>query len=249
MHRFFLPPESIHGDHVSIPAEQARQIRSVLRLRPDDQILVLDNSSMEYSVRLRSPTEGVIEERHRNEAEPSLQLTLYQGLLKGPKFELVLQKGTEIGITRFVPVTTERSVAGEPGESKQRRYEAIVREAAEQSGRGKLPDLSPALSLREALDAAEARLIVPWEGEEQASLTGLEFQPNDCVSLFIGPEGGFSDAEIVAARNAGAEIVTLGRRILRAETAALVAATLILARSGDLGGRVGSSGRRQLTDL
>lgn len=235
VHRFFLPPDSIRGDEVSIPDEQARQIRTVLRLRRGDHILVLDNSGMEYVVRLRSSTEGSIEKLRRNETEPALRLVLYQGILKGPKLEFVLQKGTEIGIGRFVPVVTERSVAGEPGESKQRRYDAIVREAAEQSGRGRIPEIAEAKTLADALTAAEGKLVIPWEEEHDRRLVGLRAAPGETLSLFIGPEGGFSPGEVEAARSAGALPVTLGPRILRAETAAIVAASLLLAGAGNLG--------------
>jgi 16S rRNA (uracil1498-N3)-methyltransferase len=235
VHRFFLPPETIRGEEVSIPPEQARQIGSVLRLRPGERILVLDNSGTEYLVRLRSPEEGIVEGRSRNEAEPGLRLVLYQGLLKGPKLEWVLQKGTEIGISRFVPVITERSVAGEPGESKQRRYDAIMREAAEQSGRGRIPDIAPTVSLTHALAGAEGTLVIPWEEERDRALGTVKTTHGDTVSIFIGPEGGFSAREVEAACSAGAIPVTLGRRILRAETAAVVTASLLLGSAGDLG--------------
>jgi 16S rRNA (uracil1498-N3)-methyltransferase len=235
VHRFFLPPGSIQGDAVSIPPATSRQIRSVLRLRPGDRIIVLDNSGREFAVRLLSPSEGVVEERHHNTAEPATQLVLYQGMLKGQKMDFVLQKGTEIGIARFVPIVTERSVAGEPGEARQHRYRTIVQEAAEQSGRGHIPQVSPPMPLRQALTRAEGMLVIPWEQEREARLASISASPGETISLFIGPEGGFSPAEIEAAAAAGARVVSLGPRILRAETAALISASLLLATAGDLG--------------
>lgn len=204
-------------------------------MRPDERIVVLDNSGYEYVVRLRSPSEGTIEERGHNTAEPKTRLVLYQGILKGPKMDFVLQKGTEIGISTFVPTVTERSVAGEPGETKQRRHRTIVREAAEQSGRGRIPEVLPAMTLCEALHRARGTVVIPWEGETETRLSSVSPFSGDTVSLFIGPEGGFSTVEIEAAKAAGATAVSLGPRILRAETAALVSASLLLAAAADLG--------------
>lgn len=235
VHRFFLPAGCIDGKRVSIPPDQARQIRTVLRLRPDDRIVVLDNSGDEFVVRLLSFAEGIVEEQRRNKAEPSTRIVLYQGMLKGSKMDFVLQKGTEIGVAGFVPVLMERSVAGEPGEARQRRYQTIVQEAAEQSGRGRIPEVSPATSLPDALTAAEGPLVIPWEGETADHLRSLSIARGETMSLFIGPEGGLSAAEVDAARRAGAHVVSLGRRILRAETAAIVAASLLLGAAGDLG--------------
>lgn len=228
-HRFFVRPESIAGDSVTLTAEQRRQISTVLRLRPGDSIIVLDNTGMEYDVRL-TDEDGVIERRRPNRAEPPVALSLYQGLLKGAKLELVLQKGTELGVRRFVPVLTARSVAGEPGKEKARRYEAIVREAAEQSGRGCLPVIDRPLAFPDALHDALERgpALLPWEGEQSTRLEPGDLPAHGELSLIVGPEGGFTAAEVDQARGAGARIVTLGPRILRAETAAIVASALVL---------------------
>jgi 16S rRNA (uracil1498-N3)-methyltransferase len=235
VHRFFLPPQSFHGDRIALPPEVARQIKSVLRLRSGERVVALDNSGDEYVVRLLSGGEGVVEERRTNRAEPATRLVLYGGTLKGSKLEMVLQKGTEIGVARFVPVITERSVAGEPGTGKQRRYEAIVREAAEQSGRGRIPDVAPAMTLREALEDAAGTMIAPWEEEGTRHLRSVSVPRGSTASVFIGPEGGFTPDEAQALQAAGAVLVTLGPRILRAETAAIAAASLVLGGAGEIG--------------
>jgi 16S rRNA (uracil1498-N3)-methyltransferase len=240
LHRFVLAPGALDGRTISFPPEQARQIRTVLRLQPSERVIVLDGSGTEAVVCLEAvgaEVMGTVEERRSNTAEPSLRLVLYQGLIKGAKFEMVLQKGTEIGIAAFVPVKTERAVPAEPSESRQRRYQTIAQEAAEQCGRGKVPPVEPAIPLAQALDRArgEGTIVFPWEGEEAAHLNRIEFLPDRQVHLFIGPEGGFSPVEARLAAEAGAKVVTLGKRVLRAETAALVAATLILGWTGDLG--------------
>lgn len=241
LHRFFLPPEAFQTDTVLFSADQAHQIRSVLRLRVGDRVLALDGAGGEAVVRLVSvgrQIEGMVEERGRNAAEPRTSLTLYQGLLKGARLELVLQKGTEIGVTGFVPVQTQRSVPSEPNPARQRRFAAIVREAAEQSRRGRLPEVSPALSFPAALARASTGglTVLLWEDEQSLHLSNLSIVPDEtAVSLFVGPEGGFTADEAAQARRSGAHVVTLGPRILRAETAALVGAALLLARRGDLG--------------
>lgn len=236
-HRFFLPADRVQGETVHFSPDQSRQIRGVLRLRPGDSVIVLTGDGTECVVALREmdrDVTGTITRRRANPAEPALPVTLYQALLKGSKIDLILQKGTEVGLAGFVPVMTARAVAGEPGAAKQRRYDAIVREAAEQSERGRIPGVGPAVDLDAALRRARGTIILPYEDENARRLMEVPLG-EDGVSLFIGPEGGWTEEEVGRARAAGAEIVTLGRRILRAETAAIVAAALILARMGELG--------------
>lgn len=241
MHRFFISPEQIAGHHVHFRADQARQLRDVLRLRPGDAVAVLDDTGQVYRVRLehlsRERTDGVIESRGAAGGEPAAQLTLYQSLLKREKFEWVLQKGTELGVARFAPVISRRGLVREAGD-KLDRWRRIIAEAAEQSGRGRLPELRRPVALEDALrDApAYARALIPWEAAEdggiRAALAGLPTAP--AVALFIGPEGGFDPAEIERARAAGVLPITLGPRILRTETAALVAVALALHELGEM---------------
>lgn len=241
LHRFFLPADILLSGHVNFPPEQSRQIRSVLRLRRGDRVIVLDGAGTELVVRLEDlngEVSGTIVERARNDAEPSVVVTLYQGLLKGAKLELVLQKCTEIGVARFVPTIMERSVPAEPGPSRQRRYDAIVREAAEQSRRGCLPSVAPALPYAEALREAASRgpIVLLWEDEQSKHLRDTLTAPSSLsISLFVGPEGGLSEHEVMQARDVGAQIVTLGPRVLRAETAAIAGSALLLAHLGSFG--------------
>lgn len=237
MHRFFVAPECFAGERVVLPEQIAHQIRSVLRLRPGAAIVVLDNTGWEYEVLLRQVDrqhvvgEAVAKRLCPN--EPSVQLTLYQALMKRDKFEWVLQKGTEIGVSHFVPLVTQRSLVQDVDikEGKQLRWEKIITEAAEQSRRGCIPALHPPQALAEALAAQSAQPgLIAWEEAEgltiRDALGGGE-RPSH-ISLFIGPEGGFAAEEVEAARAAGLKAITLGKRILRAETAALVAAALVL---------------------
>ncbi len=241
LHRFFLGAESIHGDQICFPEEQSRQLERVLRLRAGDRVLVLDGSGTEREVVLRTVGKqavGTVDAHRQNVAEPRITVDLYLGILKGSKFETVLQKGTEVGITRFIPVLTARSVPTEPSTAKVRRYEAIVREAAEQSRRGSLPAVGDVVAFDEALRTAirTAPIILLWEDEETEHLMTVPLPRDPArVALFVGPEGGFTEEEVRVAREIGAQTASLGRRILRAETAGVVGPALLLARLGDLG--------------
>ena len=235
------------GAELSLPDDIARQTRDVLRLRPGDAIDLLDGAGGVYAAKITDVTrrEVIVELRPRRAglANPSPAITLCIGILKASRLEMVLQKGTELGVATFQPLVTERSVAlaDELSEAKRRRYEHILAEALEQCGGAELPVLREPLSLAAALAAIPPGAIplIPWEGATGQPLGAAlrrerDAQPFEGVWLFIGPEGGFSPAEVALAARHGARAVTLGRRILRAETAAMVAATLALDALGAL---------------
>ncbi len=237
MHRFFVVPDCFVGDRVVLPENIAHQIRNVLRLRAGAAIMVLDNTGWEYEVLLRQvDRQQVVGEavaKRPSPNEPSVQLTLYQALMKRDKFEWVLQKGTEIGVTHFVPLVTQRSLVQDVDikEGKQLRWEKILTEAAEQSRRGCIPTLHLPQTLAEALAARTAQPgLIAWEAAEGLTIREVlaDGERPSRISLFIGPEGGFAAEEVAAAQAAGLQAITLGKRILRAETAALVATALVL---------------------
>lgn len=240
MHRFFISPQQIVEGQVSLGGDQARQIAQVLRMRPGEEVVVLDNAGWAYRLRLTAVTpqqvRGQILERQAAGGEPAVQLTLYMGLMKRDKFEWVLQKGTEVGVSAFVPVVTQRSLVQdtEMKPNKRQRWQKIVTEAAEQAGRGRLPRLHDPARLAPALQAVTAEVaLMPWEGETAVTLRqALPAPKPHSVALFIGPEGGFDAAEVEMARGCGLQPVTLGERILRAETAAIVASALVLYELG-----------------
>ncbi len=245
MHRFFVPPHSIRAHRVLLRGTIVHQIRDVLRLRPGDEIVLLDNSEHAHRVELvtidRDTVRGRVVEKWKLETEPVTRLTLYQGLLKGQKFEWVLQKGTEIGVAAFVPLLAARCIVGsldEMSAARVERWERIIVEAAEQAGRATLPRLESAMLFQQACERARlgGLSLIPWEGEPSRGLRDVLLpipKAKEC-NLFIGPEGGFTEEEITLAREYGVVPVSLGPRILRAETAGLVAAAAILYEWGDL---------------
>lgn len=240
--RFFVLPSSIQAGSVTFDTARAHQIRDVLRMRQNQEIIVLDNAGSEYRVILkqvdRHGVRGKILEQRAPRGEPGTRVILYQSLLKTDKFEWVLQKGTEVGIAEFVPIVAARSVANDVSKQKFARWSQIIVEAAEQSGRGKIPTLYSHQSFTESLTGARqlgGMLLIPWEQEQTRSLSAaLAINPSETIHLFIGPEGGWTGAEIEQADAAGALSITLGSRILRAETAGLVAASAIFYARGDL---------------
>ncbi len=248
MHRFFISPDFIDGDAITFPEDAARQIARVLRSRPGDQVIVLDDTGREHVVTLEavsaSQVTGRVMSKHESAGEPAVALTLYQGVLKADRFEFVLQKGTELGVSRFVPVICERSVSREAERSNSRtsRWQRIIREAAEQSRRGKLPALEDAIAFREACDRIDSPAIIPWEQESAAGLKSVlrKWQSGglkiSSLGILIGPEGGFSEAEVRYAAERGIAPVTLGRRILRAETAGIAVAVAVMYELGEMGG-------------
>ncbi len=246
-HRFFVPPDAIAGDRVTFGPETAHQLRNVLRLRPGAQVTALDGTGTEYVVTLtaleRDVAAGRIIAQQLARTEPRVSLTLYLCWIKGERFEWVLQKGTELGVSRFVPVLSERTVLRDPRRltSKRPRWERIIREAAEQSARGRLPLLSDVLSFpeacREGLQGHDL-VLLPWEraeGEPILDIVRHWPSPLEKIALVVGPEGGFSPAEAAEAEAQGVRVVTMGPRILRAETAGVVAVALALSELGEMG--------------
>jgi len=246
--RFFITPDSVRGEHITLHDSIAHQIQRVLRLRAGERIVVLDNSGAEFEVELLSvrsdEVTGRLIARTTSRTEPRVRITLYQALLKLDKFEWVLQKATEIGIAAFTPIVTERVARDDVSAKKMERWQRIVREAAEQSERGMIPPLREPINFAEAIRAIalDALSLIPYEEEHTTSLrtvlrkdlTGFQNPSGLRIHLFIGPEGGFSAAEIELAKRHHVIPVTLGPRILRAETAGLVAASAILYELGDL---------------
>jgi len=250
MNRFFLPSDCISAGEVRFPEPISHQISQVLRLRIGEGIVVLDNSGFEYVVEIvqvsARSVSGKITAKQPSLGEPTARIILYLGLTQREKFEWMLQKCTEAGAAAFVPVISSRSLVQTEQDvsGKLERWKRIICEAAEQSGRGLLPIITQAMKFEDALQSAALHPLVlfPWEKEKNLSLrqaitayrqrSGVS--TNWRVAIFIGPEGGYSDQEADLARRAGSITVTLGKRILRMETAALVVTALSLYEFGDM---------------
>ncbi|HEX8967615.1 MAG TPA: RsmE family RNA methyltransferase [Chloroflexota bacterium] len=235
-HRFLVGPQGFDGDHVAFAADQAHQIRSVLRLRAGDRVLAFDGiTPRDRLVELIDAGHARVVAEQPQAPEPATRVIVYPALLQRDKFETILQKLTELGVAAITPVITARGLVRQgPDERREGRWASILREAAEQSGRGVVPRLLPALAFSQALDNAPGRLIVAYEGERAHELRDALRPTPTTVSLFTGPEGGFASEEVACVHRAGAHSVTLGPRVLRAETAALVLTALVLYELGDL---------------
>jgi len=245
VNRFFVPKSGFEGELVRLSPEQAHQVCHVLRLTPGDRIIVLDDNGTEYDVTLstvRLPeTIGQVTGRHSARGEPQAEITLFQSLLAREKFEWVLQKATEVGVARFAPVLTARSIVRTKliEDKKLDRWRRIVTEAAEQSHRGRIPKLDQAITFGQAVSGLrdfDLALIGAPSPKAVSLPDALRDLNRGAVSigLMVGPEGGFSGEEVDLACETGAIPIHLGPRILRTETAAVVASALILYELGDM---------------
>ena len=238
--RFFIPPQSISGGKVVISGNQAHQIARVLRLSKGDYVLVLDNTGFEYKVQLNQVTpklvKGIVIEKLFNTNEPNLSIALFASLLKKDNFEWMLQKCTEIGVRNFIPIICQRTILqSSEWDNKTTRWERIIQEAAEQSGRGMLPGISLPVKLQESknLISDDMIAVIAWEklsgkNLDKAIMIKLDNPTQNHVGIFIGPEGGFCQDEIDWAIGLGITPFSLGKRILRSETAAIVASTIAI---------------------
>lgn len=243
--RFILSPEALQQEPVCLTGTDARHAR-VLRLQSGDEVRLCDGQGREWSARIAGVTPQALVlgalAPLAVQSEPALQVTLYQGLARGDKLELIVQKGTELGMARLVPMVTAHSqLRLEAASPKRLRWQEIARQAARQCGRTRVPEVAAPLSFAQALTeglSAEVA-IMPFEraGAEHSWKRQLASKAQvSTVSLFIGPEGGFSDQEMDLALAAGVKGVSLGPRILRSETAGLITVALALFQWGDLGG-------------
>jgi len=216
------------GERFPLPESMAHQVRRVLRLQDGEEIVMLDGVGEEARCRLEGG-DCVVQARGAAGGEPRHRLTVWQALLRGDHLEQVIRHGTEIGIARFGLLISERCVAREISPTRLARLRAIAREAAEQSERGIVPPVGSPVSLAEALAATAPGSVLLYERNAGMRLTELPLPPD----LVIGPEGGFTTAEVATAERARLSLAALGPRILRSETVAVAAAAVILSRTGD----------------
>jgi 16S rRNA (uracil1498-N3)-methyltransferase len=245
--RFYALPEAFGNDgtSVALSLDQTQHLRNVLRLKVGDEAFIFDGAGHEYrgeiaDIARNSAGIRIIEEVVPSAAESRLNLTMAVALLKGEKFDLVVQKLTELGVAQVVPVITARADVrlrnGDDAERKLIRWRRIVMEATKQCGRARLMTIESPIELDEFVARSPGELRLMFAERDGASLSDtVTRRPNpEVVAALIGSEGGWADDEISLARNAGWQIVTLRGRIMRAETAAIACATLLQHRFGDL---------------
>ena len=233
MHRFFVTPEQLRADRVTLGGAQARQIATVLRLKAGDEIaLVADGAEAVVALEAVRPTSviAVVRERGFTPAEPTVALTLALAVLRGDHDEEVVEAVTQLGVSRIVPFISARSVVRSLSDAKRARWERIAGEAAETARRGRVPTIERARKWPDLFAVLPAPTFVAWEGERRARLRDALPASARALSLVIGPEGGIADDEIAIARERGALTVSLGGRNLRSETAAIAAVALAMDR-------------------
>lgn len=246
MRSFFLGDNPVCDGEATITGELYRHMARVLRLKQGAEVELVDDAGARHSgvigeVGAKSLTVRIDATSAAPQQESGLRITLYQGLPKGEKLDLILQKCTELGVTEVVTFDAARSVvklSGERSASRLSRYEKIVQEAARQSGRSAAPRVAIGGSLKDVLKESRhtVRLLL-WEGEEKVTLRGVfgRYEAPESVALVVGPEGGLSAGEVEQALACGFTPVTLGKRILRTETAGLAMVSILQFHWGDMG--------------
>jgi 16S rRNA (uracil1498-N3)-methyltransferase len=242
MRRFYAPKENFQAGKIVLNLEETRHLRDVLRLRAGEIVRVFDGEGREFSCEIRQIEKKetvleILEEVSPSASASNLDLTLAAALLKGEKFDLVVQKAVELGVTKLVPVIAKRTdVKLKDSEKRVERWRKIALEAAKQSGRPDLMKIEPPQNFAEfiknsasqRLDGENFLLFAERGGEGFSAINA-----GKKITAVIGSEGGWEDSEIEAAKNSGFQIVTLKGRILRAETAAIAVAAVLQHRFGD----------------
>lgn len=237
MRRFYAPPENFTGSNVTLNIEETRHLRDVLRLREGENVQVFDGEGREFFCEIEAIGKNeshlkIIEEISPSVSESSLQLTVAVALLKGEKFDLVIQKAVELGVTKFVPIITKRTeVKLNDAGKKLERWRKIILESSKQCGRAKLMQINAPIEFIYFLKNTEGSIIL---FSERAGESFSFVKADKKITALIGSEGGWDECEIDSARENHVQIITLGGRILRAETAAIIIPALLQNHFGDL---------------
>ncbi|MBC5743888.1 16S rRNA (uracil(1498)-N(3))-methyltransferase [Lachnospiraceae bacterium MD308] len=241
MQHFFVPPSQVEETEIVIRGSDVNHMKNVLRMKPGEEVSVSDGNNCRYLCRITEYMETgeailTVIQREENDTELPSKIYLFQGLPKQEKMEFIVQKAVELGVYQIIPVALKRCVVKldeKKARKKVSRWQEISKSAAKQSGRGIVPEVKNVLSWKEALELAaklDVRLI-PYElaeGMDKTKKLLAAIQPGQSIGIFIGPEGGFEKAEVSEALEKGAEAVTLGRRILRTETAGITTLSVLM---------------------
>ncbi|MDY2735085.1 16S rRNA (uracil(1498)-N(3))-methyltransferase [Intestinibacter sp.] len=250
MDRFFVDKSNIDLENGTciIEGEDVKHISKVLRCKVGEKLEICDKDNSEYVCEITDISKNQVDlniiEKNEIKRESDLKVKLYQGLPKSTKMEFILQKLTEVGVDEIILVSTKRSVVkvDDKKEGKKlERWERIIYEAAKQSKRGKIPTLRGVLSFDEALEDMKNNdmNICPYENEKTVSIkSAIRGSDINNIGIFVGPEGGFEEEEIQTLQDIDSKVVSLGPRILRTETASVVASSIVLYELSDLGGNI-----------
>lgn len=240
MSRFFVPSENISEDSIIINGSDVNHIRNVLRRREGDSVSVSDSSGTEYLCTIRKISDSEIfldiTDKMQSDTELGMDIVLFQGLPKKDKMEFIIQKAVELGVTEIYPVINERTVVkldAKKAAQKTERWNKISEAAAKQSGRMIIPEVHTPVSFEQAVRIAEKLeyTMIPYENAEGMAYSAQcvsDAVKAEAVGVFIGPEGGFSKQEVDRAEAVGAKVISLGKRILRTETAGLAVLSVLM---------------------
>lgn len=240
MQHFFVTPDQVKGDLIFIEGSDVNHMKNVLRMRIGEEVTISDGNNRQYLCEIKDYEQEeavlhIVEETSTDTELPS-EIYLFQGLPKQDKMELIVQKCVELGCFSVIPVATKRCVVkldDKKAKKKIERWQQIAESAAKQAGRGVIPEVQDVMSFKEALKYAKNLdvVLIPYElaeGMKETKQIISEIRPGQSVGIFIGPEGGFEKEEVVTAISEGAKAITLGKRILRTETAGLTTLSVLM---------------------
>lgn len=240
MQHFFVTPDQVQEDRICITGSDVNHMKNVLRMHIGEQVTINDGNNISYLCRVESYEEDLailhIEEEQMTDTELPSHIYLFQGLPKQDKMELIVQKAVELGAYEIIPVATKRAVVKldeKKALKKVARWQQIAESAAKQAARGYIPRVHNLMNYKEALSYAESLdvVLIPYElaeGMKESKRIIEEIHPGESIGIFIGPEGGFEVEEVEAAISMGAKSITLGKRILRTETAGLTTLSVLM---------------------
>ena len=240
MYRFYIEPSQKQGDTIEIVGEDVNHIKNVLRMKNGEKFILCDGAGMDYLCELAGSRErnlvATVLEEKQSDTELPVRLVLYQGLPKKDKMELIIQKAVELGAAEIVPVMTKRTIVKTEGgkeEKKLTRWQSIAESAAKQSGRGVIPEVTKVHTWKEALASMEKLdyNVILYENAEGMKPTAECLKvagKKRSIGIFVGPEGGFTEEEVAQCEEHGAKRLSLGKRILRTETAGLAMLSMLM---------------------
>ena len=240
MQHFFVTPEQVKGEKIYIEGSDVNHIKNVLRMKVGEELQISDGNNKKYLCAIESMTAEevclVIKEEQSADNELPSKIYLFQGLPKSDKMELIIQKAVELGAYEIIPVATKRAVVKldeKKASKKVERWNSIAESGAKQSGRNRIPEVKNVFSFKEAICyAAELDVVlIPYElaeGMQETKKIISSIRPGQSIGIFIGPEGGFETEEVEFAMVQGVKPITLGKRILRTETAGLTTLSILM---------------------